>query len=72
MKVHRGDLQYLDRLRSGEVNLRRSCHLAGEELEQIQFLLGSRTGSDNGAAAAVHRAVNDYLGIQISELWRVP
>ena len=27
----------------------RLCHLAGGELEQIQFLLGTRIGSDNGA-----------------------
>jgi integrase len=45
----------------------RLCHLAGEELEQIQFLLGHasvQTTERLGCKQRLGQAVNDKLGLE--------
>ena len=48
----------------------RSCHLAGGELEQIQFLLGHSSVETTehylGCKQKLSQAVNDNLGLEIA------
>ena len=48
----------------------RSCHLAGDEIEQIQFLLGhvsvQTTEKYLGCKQHLREAVNDQIGIEPS------